>query len=345
MKEEFLELDIDTIEFDLDNPRIKEALGKYKSRPNAERIFFALRTATADQSAGSRAGFEHLRASIKAYKGIAQPIVVAERDGKKVCIDGNTRLAIFKDFHEHNEAGDWSKIRVTLIRDAKQIDIEKIRTSAHMVGARQWPPYEKARYLNYLRNEEFMGYDEMIALCGGNKADIERQIYAFDDMNDYYRDAIEDDNEFRLDRFSGFVELQKPGIKDAIYSADLSIKDFGQWIHKGQIHRLADVRHLPEVLRDEEAKEIFLQGGVNSIKEAIKHVERKSRPMPPDDVLIQRASIPLLAQTLKQKINDMPASEYRGWQRGESEADVQTVQILQDLYETLEDTLRDVGKS
>ena len=344
MKEEFLELDIDTVDFDLDNPRIKEALGKYSDPPDAERIFFALRTATADQSAGSRSGFEHLKASIKAYKGIAQPIVVAERNGKKVCIDGNTRLAIFKDFDKSGEEGDWSKIRATLIRDAEQIDIEKIRTSAHMVGARQWPPYEKARYLNYLRNEKFMDYDEMIALCGGNKADIERQIYAFDDMNDYYRDIIEDDNEFKLDRFSGFVELQKPGIKEAIYLANLDIKDFGQWIHKGQIHRLADVRRLPEVLRDEEAKEIFLQGKVDSIKEAIKHVERKSQSKSPDNALIQRTPIPLLAQILKQKLNDMPASEYRGWQRGESESDIHTVQILQDLYETLEDTLRDVGK-
>ena len=343
MKEEFLELDIDTVEFDLDNPRIREALGKYNTPPNAERIFFALRTATADQNAaGSRAGFEHLKTSIRAYKGISQPIVVAERNGKKICIDGNTRLAIFKDFHKHDEEGDWSKIRATLIRDAKQIDIEKIRTSAHMVGARQWPPYEKARYLNYLRNEKFMDYDEMIALCGGNKADIERQIYAFDDMNDYYRDAIEED--FKLDRFSGFVELQKPGIKEAIYSADLGIKDFGQWIHKGQIHRLVDVRRLPEVLRDEEAKKIFLHGGVDSIKEAIKHVEGKSQSKSPDNALIQRIAIPLLAQTLKQKLNDMPVSEYRGLQRGESESDVQTVQILQDLYETLEDTLRDVGK-
>ncbi len=59
-----------------------------------------------------------------------------------------------------------------------QTDIETIRVTAHLVGAREWPAYENPRYLHYLRNVEFMDYDELIARCGGNKTTITRQIDA-----------------------------------------------------------------------------------------------------------------------------------------------------------------------
>ena len=90
--------------------------------------------------------------------------------------------------------------------DPDQQDIETIRVTAHLVGAGDWPAYEKARYLHYLRNVEFMDYDELIARCGGNKARITRQIDAFHDMNEFYRDVNTDDA-FKVDRFSGFEEL------------------------------------------------------------------------------------------------------------------------------------------
>ena len=70
------------------------------------------------------------------------------------------------------------------------------------------PLTKRARYLHYLRNVEFMDYDELIARCGGNKNTITQQIDAFHDMNTFYRDVNSDDA-FKGDRFSGFVELQK----------------------------------------------------------------------------------------------------------------------------------------
>ena len=343
MREEFLQLDINEIKFDTDNPRIKMALEKYGDRINAERINFALKTANADSSS-SATSFEQLKGSIRAYGGLAQPIMVVERNGVKTCIDGNTRLAIFKDFQANNVPGDWSKIPVSLLSDAEQIDIEKIRTSAHLVGARPWPAYEKARYLNYLYNHEFMNFSEMVALCGGNKAEIERQIYAFNDMNEFYRDVV-GDNEFQIDRFSGFVELQKPANKNAILDAGLELKDFGQWIKKGQILRLEDVRSLPKVLRDEDAKKLFIEGGMNSIREAIRLVEDKAqRNSSSRDTLIKDAPIDLLARGLKRKMDELPAREYRVWRNGETESARETVQTLEDLYQTLEETLSDVRK-
>ena len=61
----------------------------------------------------------------------------------------------------------------------------------------------------------------MIARCGGNKNTITQQIDAFHDMNTFYRD-VNNDDAFKVDRFSGFVELQKTDVKDSIFALPAS---------------------------------------------------------------------------------------------------------------------------
>ena len=300
MRENRTEIDITSVEFDDENPRIKGALEKYGDSITAERIHFALQNSS-DEGARNSSGFHSLKMSIRANKGIAEPIKVIEKDGRHICIDGNTRLAIYKDFAKDPKNDAWQKIPCVLMEDANETDIAKIRITAHLLGARPWPAYEKARYLYELRYSNLWDYREIIALCGGNKSGIETQINAFDEMNEYYRDKV-DDSDFQIDRFSGFVELQKQGIKNAIFQAGLKLSDFGEWIHKGNIHALADVRQLPRVLRDEEAREKFISGGRNSIKKAIKIVDEKTRPSNEETANLEKAGLYDLAYSLTKKL-------------------------------------------
>lgn len=345
MDADYTELDIDTISFDTNNPRIKKALEKYKDHINAERIHFALRSATEDKANGT-SSYASLEGSIRAQGGIVAPIVVARKDGKNVCIDGNTRLAIYKKLHKETQDERWSRIQAIVHKSISPREIEEIRVGAHLVGARAWPAYEKARYLHYLRNEKLMDYDEMIALCGGKKVEIERQIDAYHDMNDYYRDKV-DDAAFKIDRFSGFVELQKPGIKDAIFEADLELEDFGEWIKDGKIFRLADTRKLPQVLGDPQARKIFLDGGPRSIEKAIQDYEARrhqERQQDPEKVTLSQANIYLLAQILARRISELPRSDVKALKEHEyAEAD-EHIRILEDLSEQVRDLLDDVGK-
>ena len=335
-------LPVADIEYDRENPRIKVALEKYGAKVNDERIYFALRTATeGEKSTGS---YDALKDSIRADSGIRFPIVVVERDDGFVCIDGNTRLAIYKQFQREEVSGDWDLISATVITDPGRRDIEAVRVSAHLVGAREWPAYEKARYLHYLRSEKLMDYSEMIALCGGRRSEIEQQIDAFHDMNEYYRDVV-DDTAFQIDRFSGFVELQKRGIKDAIYDAGFELKDFGEWIRHGQIYRLADVRKLRRVLSDPEATNIFVTGGPRSIEAADRHLDKRreakqSRDSPPKS--LADASLAQLAKALSRRIDEMPYADLqdlRDKDSAESQAIVDELDgLAQRLRSVLEDT-------
>jgi len=342
MDQKYMELEVESISYDHENPRIKMALEKY-GELNAERISFALKSATEN---GSKSSYTSLRDSILASRGIMAPITVIVRNGQHICIDGNTRLAIYKELAktDNRKDVDWSRIKATVLDNCEQSDIEKIRVSAHLVGSREWPAYEKARYLHYLRNEEFMDYNEMIALCGGRKIDIERQIDAFHDMNEYYRDKV-DDTAFHIDRFSGFVELQKPGIKDAIFDANLRLEDFGDWIRDGRIKRLADVRELPKVLRHEKAREMFIEGGPGSIGEAVKLIDREEHQRHPeeDKVMLESASVHQLVNALLQRIPNLTYAEISVLKHREHGKVDEQIGALENLNEQLQKLVQDIS--
>jgi len=342
MKERLIELDVDIVDYDHDNPRIAKALEKYGSL-TAERIAFALKSATENGSASS---YNNLRDSILVSRGIMAPITVIALGGRYTCIDGNTRLAIYKELLKTDERKevDWSKIKATVLQEYSQIDIEKIRVSAHLVGAREWPAYEKARYLHHLRNQEFMDYAEIVALCGGRKNDIERQIDAYHDMNEYYRDKVDEDAEFQIDRFSGFVEAQKPGIKDSIFAAGLTMDDFGSWIRYGNIYRLADVRKLPRILENENSKKIFVDGGPRSIEDASKHLDLEESKNKPSNkkTTLESATMPQLVEFLLRRIADIPYSEVRALKNRENDNSEEQIRSIESLSEQLKRLLDDL---
>jgi len=316
------------------------ALEKYGDDLNAQRIHFALKSA----SNGPTSSFKSLKDSIRSSQGILFPVTLTAKGVRYTCIDGNTRLAIYQEFAREDVSGDWSRIKSVIIEGSAQSDIEMHRVSAHMVGAREWPAYEKARYLHHLRNEQLWDYGRMIELCGGNKVEIERQINAYHDMNEFYRDVV-DDSAFHIDRFSGFVELQKPRIKEAIFESGLALENFGEWIRDGKIYSLKDTRKLPQVLADEEARNIFLSGGPRSIEEAIRVIDqRRATDRKMDRRLLKDASIAELAETLAKRINDIPYSEIRVLRNRSRAESREQIAALEDLSTRLGGLLEDVSE-
>ncbi|MDE0522228.1 MAG: hypothetical protein OXH79_09765 [Boseongicola sp.] len=344
MKSTYQRIPTNQVEFDRENPRIKVALEKYGDKLNDERIRFALQTAT--EGSTSTTSYRSLKDSIRAAGGVSVPIVIAPKNDHLVCIDGNTRLTVYKELHEEGAPGDWTSIDCLVLQDPEEQDIETIRVTAHLVGAREWPAYEKARYLHYLRNVEFMHYDELIARCGGNRNSINEQIDAYHDMNEYYRDVSSGDA-FKVDRFSGFVELQRKNIKDSIYSAGFDLHDFGRWIRDGQILVLNHVRKLPRVLADDEARDAFVNGGIRSIERATEIAEanrQREDPTTSTTTTVENASMAALAEALLQKITTMPRQEYLALRDREYEAATRDIDTLNDLADQLNDLLSDVSK-
>lgn len=261
----YLELPIDQIELDKSNPRIANYLATHDEDDITSDLMALLLGTTSDSCAS-------LRQSIEANYGIIHPIVVNKRvDGTYVVIEGNTRLQIYKDFRRENKPGNWDTIRCLIYENIDAEEMHKIRLQAHLVGPREWDPYSKAKYLNYLANVEHMPMASLISFCGGSSkaSEIRNMIAAFNDMEKYYRPLCDDDTQFDIKKFHGFVELQRSSVLESLTLNGYTKTDFSQWMIDDKFSILQDVRRIPEILKSKKATEVFLKSDTASAKKIL----------------------------------------------------------------------------
>jgi hypothetical protein len=292
---------VEDIHLDVSNPRIRKFLEHYPDEPTPEQVFLAL-GAAGDDGDDSSTSFEKLKNSILTNGGIIQPIIVSrQKDGRLVCIEGNTRLALYKNFLRENVKGDWALIPALLYEDMDEARIDAIRLQVHLVGTRPWDPYSKAKYLYRLRTQELLPFSEIVDYCGGRQKEVVELIQAYADMEEYYRPIIPDDGTFDTTRFSGFVELQKPGLKKAVAEAGFTLTNFAEWIYGEKLYPLNMVRWLPRILRNPKARDIFLKDGARAAVQVLEKPDLSNA--------LLEANVSQLAQAITQAIYAMPWPE------------------------------------
>ena len=296
----FEHLAVDQVELDRDNPRIRKWLEIYDD-PTPEQMFLALSSSSGAGDPGNDGTkFDELRQSILTNGGIIQPIIVNRIGGDKiVCIEGNTRVLLYRRFAEEGATGEWTRIPALVYDDMPQEQIDAIRLQVHLVGTRQWDPYSKAKYLHHLRTKDLLPWSQIVDFCGGRQKDVAESISAYEDMEKYYRPLVGDGN-FKIRLYSGFKELQKPGIKAALLKGGFDISDFAQWIHDEKIAPLNRVRSLPLILGNAKSREIFLKPDGDADK-ALAVLDR-----PDISEALIGAETSQLARALAKRVYDMP---------------------------------------
>lgn len=324
---------VDAIELDTTNPRIAHALSSYKPPYKAEQIYLALNAGGREEEGGATTTFNKLKQSIFTNGGISQPVHLHEKArGKYVSIEGNTRVAIYQEFKHQKAKGSWDKIPAFVYSDLHDEQLHAIRLQAHLVGPRPWDPYSKAKYLRHLRNDLSYPFDRLVDLCGGNKRSIQESLQAYEDMEAYYRPLLKPGEPFDTDRFSGFVELQKAGVKQALQQTGFSVKDFAQWIRSRKIERLADVRVLPRVLKDPKARQVFIDVDIEAAKKVLE--------LPEVSETLQRAGLLALCRALTQTIQKVEFSDLRKLKQDLSSP---MVQDISETFDTLRGLIEDIG--
>ncbi len=294
----YVELDIYQIELDTSNPRIANYL-EYYSEDSLDSDTMALLLGTSSDSCAS------LRESIKENGGIVHPIIVNHFiDGRYVVVEGNTRLQIYRDFSKKNVPGNWTTIKAIVHENLDDATMHSIRLQAHLVGPREWDAYAKAKYLNYLANELHMPMHELVSYCGGSSeaTKIKQMIAAYQDMQEYYRPLCSDDAMFNIKKFSGFLELQKKNVVDALTLHGYTKSDFSQWMIDERFSKLEDVRRLPAILNSKKATEAFLRIDSQAAKKILA-VEEIS----PDS--LKDVPYEMLSKELIKRMNEFQMSE------------------------------------
>lgn len=282
------------------NPRIAHVVADFRNATPQEWIPMALgQHAPEDQESGSASTYSSLKASIRAHRGLIVPIIVTPRpDGEFVVIEGNTRVAIFRELAEEGAPGGWDSIPAIVQTDLQEEGEHAIRLQAHLVGPRPWRPYAKAKYLHDLYTHKKMSINEILDFCGGiaRKREIEDYIAAYKDMNQHYLPIVyAEGSQPEYSRFSSFVELQS--IKPALVRTGHSEADFAKWVHEGRMLPQQLVRQLPRILANPEARKQFF---LHNAREAVKVLDQ-----PAPNAILGNGTLDQIATALAVKVRQL----------------------------------------
>ena len=266
---QFAMLPVETLVLDTSNPRVARYIEMYGGEVTDEQMSLALGAANYEQGE-STTTFQSLRASIRTHGGLIHPILVnRETEIRLVIIEGNTRALIYRQFRSDDDSGRWDEIPAIMYDQLDEKEIDAIRLQAHLVGPRQWDPYSKAKYLDYLSDSEHLTTDQIIDFCGGQRSEVHRFIDAYNDMEDYYRPLLTSDDQFDPTRFSAFVEMQAPRVQEALVTSGYTKTDFAGWVNDQLLYPLDRVRKLPAILANPQARSVFLTDGAREAEKVL----------------------------------------------------------------------------
>lgn len=311
-------LDVHSVEFDPDNPRISEYIATYTD-PDPDTIAMALQPGDAK--------YLELKQAIWTNDGIINPIIVNQLGGRLITVEGNTRLAIYKQFRQENPNDErWQQIPAIVYQNMNKVAIDAVRLQAHLVGVRNWTPYAKAKYLHQLHNDEHLPLNQLVDFCGGNKLEVIRSIEAYKRMEHDYRPLIPDDD-FDVHKYSNFYEMQKPTVLHAITKAGFTTKHFAQWVKDGKFEpRQELVRKLPAIISNPRAREVFLEKGADLAQQYIDRPELAKE--------LQNATLVDLCLAVQEKIQNIKLVERDTIRNNEEHAACleDTVTSLENFY-------------
>ena len=329
---QFAMLPVETLVLDTSNPRVARYIEMYGGDVTDDQMSLALGAANYQQGENTTT-FQSLRASIRTHGGLIHPILVnRENQNRLVVIEGNTRALIYRQFRSDDDSGRWDEIPAIVYDQLDEKEIDAIRLQAHMVGPRQWDPYSKAKYLDYLSNSEHLTTDQIIDFCGGQRTEVHRFIDAYNDMEDHYRPLLTSDDQFDQTRFSAFLEMQAPRVQEALVTSGYTKTDFASWVNNQLMYPSDRVRRLPPILANPESRKVFLSHGA---REAEKVLDSPSTVEALED-----ATLAQLANALLNRIDKMSYTDLR---RLREDLDTPENHTLTEARDQLAELCRDIA--
>ena len=299
---QFAMLPVETLVLDASNPRVARYIEMYGGEVTDEQMGLALGAANYEQGE-STTTFQSLRASIRTHGGLIHPILVnRETNNRLVVIEGNTRALIYRQFRRDDVSGRWDEIPAIVYDQLDEKEIDAIRLQAHLVGPRQWDPYSKAKYLDYLGNSEHLTTDQIIDFCGGQRTEVHRFIDAYNDMEDHYRPLLASGDQFDPTRFSAFLEMQAPRVQEALVTSGYTKTDFAGWVNDQIMYPSDRVRKLPAILANPQARSVFL---MDRAREAEKVLDSPSTVEALEDATLTQLTNALLDRIDKMSYTDL----------------------------------------
>ena len=167
---------IDQLKFLKDNPRVYACT---HGEPNFDKLIEGEQQDIIFKKLLQEPSVKNLIPEVKRHGGLMEPILV-RRDTMEV-IEGNSRLAVYRQLYQKNEEGDWELIPCYIVSGLTEDQQAAFLNQIHVKGKTTWSAYEKANFA-YVRKEQGLDVDKIAELFGESKATIRKRIRVIDTM-------------------------------------------------------------------------------------------------------------------------------------------------------------------
>lgn len=235
------EIDQSKLMFYPENPRVYSVLNSNNYTPTQEEI---------EELMCKKDHVKQLKESIKSNGGLIDPVIV--RDGDYVVLEGNSRLAAYRLLYKQDPI-KWSKIKAIILpKDIPDSTIFALIGQYHIIGRKDWDPYEQAGYLYRTINKSNKTPELLASELGMKISDIKKLLSVYEYM------LKKDDN--HPNKWSYYEELLKNrGIKKAFDEISGLENKIVVDIKSDKIRMAIDVRKLGDIskVNDKLSKKIL----------------------------------------------------------------------------------------
>lgn len=261
-----VELPLDQVRLDPDNPRIRETLRKRGSgsvkptQSELQKIILEI------------SGVQPLHRSIRETKGLHDRIYVRQ-DGRVA--EGNCRTAVYLFLRnaQKNEAC-WKTIpALRLPPTVTERQIAVLQGHMHVAGKITWKAHEQAGHLHYMNKTLGMKPAEIATVMGMSENKVKKVLLMYETMNRHVLPRLKnDDRRDAREKFSYVRELYNVRGLEEWRGTSTNVKLFCDLVVTGKLDQGQQVRKLPKILEDARATAILKKDG---FKRAIEHVGKK----------------------------------------------------------------------
>lgn len=251
--------------------RVELPQASLKFYPENPRVYSALRNTTSEEPTqevieACMIQMEHvkkLKLSIESNGGLIDPLIV--RKGDNVVLEGNSRLAAYRILNKNNPI-KWGKVKCLLLpSDIDDTAVFTLLGQYHIVGRKDWSPFEQAGYLYRRIQTTKYPIEQMASELGISSSDAKHFVEVYNFMVE--NDAV-------LPKMWSYFEeyLKNKSIRDARQTDPTLDKVIVEQVMDGTIQEARDMRKLGEIfsVQTEESKKAIeeIKAGALSIPDA-----------------------------------------------------------------------------
>ena len=263
----FENVPIDKIELDDNNPRIRYRLKLEQGDRTLEQVILAMPEV------------KSLRKDIERNGGIRERVILQENGSKLKTIEGNCRLVCLQSLHQKDKANPvWKTVPARILPpdvDEKQIAI--LLSDFHVAGKITWQAHEKAGQVYHMANTLHMTQEEVATYLRTSKSTVNRYLQAYELMRDHFLKIDDEKYAKQGERKWSFFEefFKQKDLREELKKNTAFGDDFCRWVGEGRLPDGADVRELPGILGNAEARKKFLDSPATSgLSDAMKVIEQ-----------------------------------------------------------------------